>query len=110
MLRNYRPCDRKERCAARLARELSLTSNMEKREVASYQVMCNTRGLVKHINLSVQHVLCLFVCVRGDVACGAGLNTIEAGGEVCWGVGGLGADASVGLEGDVVSGERRAYE
>jgi hypothetical protein len=93
MFRDYWPRDREEGCAARLARKLRLATNMEERKVTSHKVVRYSCCLIQDIDLSVQHVLGFLVCVGGDVARGAGLDAVEAGGEVCGGVGGLSANA-----------------
>jgi len=84
MLGDDRPGHRKERLSSRLARELRLRPNMEEREVASNKVMSYARRLVQDVDLAVEHVLSLLVVVCRNVACGSGLDTVEARGQVAW--------------------------
>ncbi len=93
MLGDDWPGHREESCAAALAAELCLGSDMEESKVACDQVVCYACSLVEDINLAIEDVFGLLVCVLGDVACGAGLDAVEARGEVCWVVLGLCLDA-----------------
>lgn len=93
MLCDDRPGNREECSAAALAAELRLRANVEERKVACYQVVGDTCGLIQDIDLAVEHVLGLLVCVLGDVASGAGLDAVEARGEVCGVVLSLSLDA-----------------
>jgi hypothetical protein len=94
MLCNNRPGDGKESGATRLARKLRLRSDVEESKVASNKMMRDTRCLIQDVDLSVEDVLGLFVVVFGNVAGGAGLDAVEARGQICWRVFGLGADTA----------------
>lgn len=92
VLRDNRPRYREESSSAALAAKLRLGTNMEEGKIPRYQMMRHPRRLVQDINLPVEHVLGLLVRVRGDVACRAGLDAVEARCEVGWLVLGLGLD------------------
>jgi hypothetical protein len=69
--------------------------------------MRHPRRLVQHVDLPLQHVLGLLVRVRGDVARRAGLDAVEARGEVGWLVFGLRLDAvEVCDDGGFAGGDR----
>jgi hypothetical protein len=80
MLCDDRPCNRKERRASTLTRELRLRSDVEERKVSSNKMVRDTRCLVQDVDLPVENVLGLFVVVFGDIAGRAGLDAVEAGG------------------------------
>lgn len=93
MLCDDRSCNGKESQTPTLATELTLRADVEEREIPRYQMMRDARCFVQHIYLSLKNILCLFVCVWRDVACGSGLDAVEAGGQVGWVVLGLSSDA-----------------
>jgi hypothetical protein len=72
---------------------------MEESEVTSNEMMRDTGSLVQYVDLAVENVLGLFVCVLRDVAGGSCLDAVEAGGQVGWGVCSFGLDAEGGLDG-----------
>lgn len=82
MLGNNRPGHSEESSSARLAGELALGANVEESPVASDEVVCDASGLVENVDLAVENVLGLLVVVGGDVAGGARLDAVEAGGQV----------------------------
>jgi hypothetical protein len=50
---------------------------MEESEIPRNKMMRDTRGLVQDVDLAVEHVFGLFVCVLGDVARGTCLDPVE---------------------------------
>jgi hypothetical protein len=72
---------------------------MEESEVTSNEMMRDTGSLVQYVDLAVENVLGLFVCVLRDVAGGSCLDAVEAGGQVSWCVCSFGLDAEGGLDG-----------
>lgn len=71
------PGDSEEGSSARFARELGLGSNMEESKVACDKVMCDTSCLVEDVNLAVENIFGLLVCVLGNVAGGSCLDPVE---------------------------------
>jgi hypothetical protein len=53
---------------------------VEERKVSGNKMMRDTRRLVQDVDLTVENVLGLFVCVLGNVALWTGLNLVEARG------------------------------
>ena len=84
MLGDDRPGHRKERLSSRFARKLRLRPNVEERKVASNKVMRYSCSLIQDVDLTAEHVLGLLVVVRRNVACGPGLDTVEARSQVAW--------------------------
>jgi hypothetical protein len=84
MLGDDRPRDRKESCSARLARKLCLRTDVEESEVSRNEMMSDTCRLIENVDLAIQNVLGLLVCVLWDVTRGSSLDAIEAGGQVAW--------------------------
>jgi len=78
MLSDDRPSHRKESCSARLARELCLGTDVEESEISGNEMMGDTSRLVEDVDLAVQNVFCLLVCVLGNVSCGPSLDAVEA--------------------------------
>lgn len=79
MLGDDRPRDRKESCSPRLARKLRLGTDVEESEISRNKIMSDTCCLIEDIDLSIQNVFCLLVCVLWDVARGSSLDAVEAG-------------------------------
>lgn len=66
---------------------------MEERKITRYQVVRDACGLVQDVDLAIEYVLGLLVCVLRDVASGTGLNAVEARCEVSRVILGLGLNA-----------------
>lgn len=77
-----RPRHREESRSTTLARELRLAAHREERPISSHQVVCDAGRLIENVDLSVEDVLGLLVCVGGNVAGWARLDAVEAGCEV----------------------------
>jgi hypothetical protein len=53
---------------------------VEERKVSGNKMMRDTRRLVQDVDLAVENVLGLFVCVLGNVTLGPRLDLVEARG------------------------------
>jgi hypothetical protein len=51
---------------------------VEERKVSGNKMVRDTRRLVQDVDLAIENVLGLFVCVLRNVALWAGLNLVEA--------------------------------
>ena len=79
MLRNYRPSHSEECHSPAFAAELRLRAYMEEREISCNKMVRDTGCFIQDIDLARENILSLFVGICGDVACGAGLDAVEAG-------------------------------
>jgi hypothetical protein len=80
---------------------------MEESKISRNEMMCNACCLVQYVDLAVENVFGLFVCVWRDISCGSCLNPIESRGQVGWGVGGLSSDALEESDGLMIDLPRR---
>jgi hypothetical protein len=57
---------------------------VEESKVSRNEMMSDTCRLVENIDLAIENILGLLVCVLWDVARGSSLDAVEAGGQVGW--------------------------
>jgi hypothetical protein len=80
VFRNDGPRNCKERKSTALARKLCFGTDVEKGKVARHKMVRDAGGFVEDVDLTRKHVFGFFVCVGGNVARGAWLDAVEAGG------------------------------
>jgi hypothetical protein len=71
---------------------------MEEGEISCNKVVRDTCRFVQDIDLAVENILCLFICVLGYIARGPGLDSVEPWSQVGGGVGCFSSDSSDRLD------------